>query len=146
MLQESVGSSAARACVGLVDFYMLMHEQYGLQGYPFVCLYDSVVIHCPYEERAIWGKALELFMYRAVGWRYGKRVLNYACDFEFNAGWSTAPDDEMRNKLKNPDWHPTPDRLKPVEKHLDGVLAFYIANPEFSVYDKYEGETDPEYL
>lgn len=117
-----------------------MKEKYGLQGYPFVCLYDSVVIHCPYEERAIWGKALELFMYRSVGWRYGKRILNYACDFEFNAGWSTAPSQEQKALLSNPEWYPTPDRFKPVEDWLDAMLNLYIEHPSLSVYSKYDND------
>ena len=142
MLQESVGSSASRACVNLVNFAMSMSEVYGLKGYPFVCLYDSIVIHCPYEERRIWGKALELYMYRAVGWRYGKRVLNYACDFEFNVGWSTAPTYEEKQQLTDPGWHPTPDRLKPLEFQLDKMIEMYTENPSLSVYDKYEGETE----
>ena len=139
-LQESVGASASRACVGLVDFHLTMKEKYGLQGYPFVCLYDSVVIHCPYEERAIWGKALELFMYRSVGWRYGKRILNYACDFEFNAGWSTAPSQEQKALLSNPEWYPTPDRFKPVEDWLDAMLNLYTEHPSLSVYSKYDND------
>ena len=51
-------------------------------------------------------------MYRAVGWQYGKRVLNYACDFEFNVGWSTAPTYEEKQQLTDPDWHPTPDQVE----------------------------------
>ena len=82
-------------------------------------------------------------MYRSVGWRYGKRILNYACDFEFNAGWSTAPSQEQKKLLTDSAWHPTPDKFKPIEDWLDNMLKLYTENPSLSVYDKYEGETDP---
>lgn len=77
-------------------------------------------------------------MYRSVGWRCGKRILNYACDFEFNAGWSTAPSHEQKQLLQNPDWYPTPEKFKEVETWLDAMLDLYTKHPELSVYKKYE--------
>jgi hypothetical protein len=131
-LQESVAACAARALKNMTDLAM----KHDLKGYPCVCLYDSIVVHCPWEERAIWGKALELYMYLANGWYYDGRVLRYAIDLETNAGWSTAPDKEYDEQLKNPEFHPTPDRLKQIEEWLDAMIKLYTNCPELSVYNK----------
>ena len=130
-LQESVAAVAARALKNMVD----MHIKFGLKGYPCVCLYDSIVVHCPWEERTIWGKALELYMYLANGWYYDERVLRYAIDLEYNAGWSTAPDKEYNEQLKDPNFHPTPPHLKYVEQWLDNMIKLYTDNPKLSVYN-----------
>lgn len=132
MLQESVAAVAARALKNMVDFSF----REGLEGYPCVCLYDSIVVHCPYRERHIWLKALELYMYLANGWAYDGRVLRYAIDAELNAGWSTHPDSEEDQRLKDPNFEPTPDNLKPLEAWLDAMIKLYTEHPELSVYNK----------
>lgn len=135
-MQESVGASASRACVSMVDFHLRMKEQYGLQGYPCVCLYDSIVVHCPVEERHIWAKALDLFMNLSDGWYTPGGILRYPTDCEFNAGWSTKPDKEFKKQLHDVDWNPTPSHLKPVEDWLDAMIKLYTDNPDLSVYNK----------
>lgn len=135
-MQESVGSSASRACVAMVDFHLKNKEKYGLQGYPCVCLYDSIVVHCPVEERAIWTKALDLFMNLADGWATEGGILRYPTDCEFNAGWSTKPDKEFKKQLHDTAWNPTPERLKPLEEWLDYMIWMYTTCPEMSVYNK----------
>lgn len=135
-MQESVGASASRACVSMVDFHLRMKEQYGLQGYPCVCLYDSIVVHCPVEERHIWAKALDLFMNLSDGWYTPGGILRYPTDCEFNAGWSTKPDKEFKKQLHDADWNPTPSHLKPVEDWLDAMIQLYTDNPDLSVYNK----------
>lgn len=128
-MQENVGASAARACYNLINF----GRETGLKGYLAVCLYDSCVVHCPVEERAIWSKALTLYMTEMNGWGCGKRVLRYPIDSELNAGWSTKPDANFAEKLHNPDWHPTPDSIKHIEDWLDMSIDMYKNNPELSV-------------
>lgn len=135
-MQESVGSSASRACVAMVDFHLKNKEKYGLQGYPCVCLYDSIVVHCPVEERAIWTKALDLFMNLADGWATEGGILRYPTDCEFNAGWSTKPGKEFKKQLHDTAWNPTPEHLKPLEEWLDSMIWMYKACPELSVYNK----------
>ena len=135
-MQESVGSSASRACVAMVDFHLKNKERYGLQGYPCVCLYDSIVVHCPVEERAIWTKALDLFMNLSDGWATDGGILRYPTDCEFNGGWSTKPDKEFKKQLHDNSWNPTPEHLKPLESWLDSMIWLYVECPELSVYNK----------
>jgi hypothetical protein len=134
-MQESVGSSASRACVNMVAFHLTNKEKYGLQGYPCVCLYDSIVVHCPVEERAIWTKALDLFMNLADGWATAGGILRYPTDCEFNGGWSTKPGSEFKKQLHDPSWNPTPEHLRPLEEWLDAAIGLYTACPELSVYN-----------
>lgn len=132
MLQESVAAVAARALYNCLKF----RQQFNLRGYVCVCLYDSLVVHAPYEERLIWEKALELFMHLANGWAYGYNLLRYSIDMEYNAGWSTHyTDPEMNKNMKDPNWYPIPDNLKHVEKWLDDAIARYRQYPEMSVYN-----------
>lgn len=135
-MQESVGSSAARACTGMVDFYKRFSKSNGLKGYPFVCLYDSIVVHCPCNERSLWQKVLDLYMNLANGWRYGPNILRYPTDCELNAGWSTKPTGEFKKQLHDEEWEPLPDNLKPVEAWVDSMIALYTEFPEQSVYNK----------
>lgn len=130
-MQENVGASAARACKWLVDF----RRRTGLQGYLAVCLYDSCVVHCPCYERAIWAKAIQLYMFLANGWKYHGRILRYPVDLEFNAGWSTKPDEDFAAKLHDETWQATPESLKPLENWLDTTIQFYKNSPEASVRD-----------
>lgn len=150
-LQESVGASASRACVDLVKF-ALEYREFGLQGGPIVCLYDSVVVHCPYNERSIWQKALLLYMTLKVGWAYndkrGLRILRYPSDCELNAGWSTAPSADMAANLHNQDWEKTPDNLAWIEEALDLQIEYYQNNELESVYNTWDIDSvqEPVYL
>lgn len=79
-IQERVGSSASRACVNIVDLCMRHPE---LKGYPGVCLYDSIVIFAPFNERRLWAKILQLYMSTADGWVCpGRRILRFGVDTE----------------------------------------------------------------
>jgi hypothetical protein len=83
-MQESVAATACRAAVWLLEFGTL----FGLKGYPIAVLYDSVVTMCPCEERDIWRKAHDLFMWLGNGWAYEDRTLRYPVDHELNKRWS----------------------------------------------------------
>lgn len=135
-MQESVGSSAAMACAKILAFYHRFKASHGLQGYPFVCLYDSLVVHCPVEERSIWKKALDLFMNWSTGWEYHDDILRYPTDCELNAGWSTKPNAELKENLNDDEWNPLPDHLKPVLVWLNSMIQFYKEFPYESVYNK----------
>lgn len=128
-MQESVGAAAAVACRKLIKFSFTR----GLLGYPAICLYDSVVVHCPCNERHIWLKALELFMFKSNGWKYRDRILRYPVDAELNAGWSTKPDKEFHDRLQDSAWEPTPDHLKNIENWLDAQLKLFTIAPALSV-------------
>lgn len=137
-MQESVAATALRATYWLLQF----KRKYGLVGVPITVLYDSVVTMCPFEERAIWAKAHELFMFRANGWEYHGRVLTYPIDTEFNAGWSmpykaTIDQKHIGPLLENENFCPTPERLRPVETWLDDSIAFYTANTRASLEPKH---------
>lgn len=146
-MQESVGASASRACVDLVKF-ALDYRPYGLQGGPIVCLYDSVVVHCPVNERAIWQKALLLYMTLKVGWAYndkwGLRVLRYPSDCELNAGWSTAPEHDEAVLLHDASYEPTPENLSWIEEALDAQIEFYTENELESVYNTWDIDSEQE--
>lgn len=128
-LQESVAAVAAIACANLVGF----KYKWNLRGSLIACLYDSCVVHCPVEERAIWQKALNLYMTLSNGWKYGDDILRYPTDCELNAGWSTKATGEFKEQLHDPKWMPTPDALKPVEEYLDTAIDFFTKNPEYSI-------------
>lgn len=137
-MQESVAATALRATYWLLQF----KRKYGLVGVPITVLYDSVVTMCPFEERAIWAKAHELFMFRANGWEYHGRVLTYPIDTDFNAGWSmpykaTIDQKHIGPLLENENFCPTPERLRPVETWLDDSIAFYTANTRASLEPKH---------
>ena len=54
-----------------------------LKGYPGVCLYDSIVIFAPFNERFLWAKILQLYMRAADGWICpGNRILRLGVDTE----------------------------------------------------------------
>lgn len=146
-MQESVGASASRACVDLVKF-ALDYRPYGLQGGPIVCLYDSVVVHCPVNERAIWQKALLLYMTLKVGWAYndkwGLRVLRYPSDCELNAGWSTAPEHDEAVLLHDASYEPTPENISWIEEALDAQIEFYTENELASVYNTWDIDSEQE--
>ena len=111
-MQESVGSTSARACILALSLYKTL----GLRALPMTCLYDSLVTLCPLEERFVVGKIHQLVMSDLNTWTYddahGHRVLQYEIDNEFNYRWSTRPDEKQQTELNDPDWHPTPDKLK----------------------------------
>lgn len=137
LMQESVGATAAIACTKIVDFTMRYRNSVcKLRGYPIVCLYDSIVIHCPVEERHLWEKVLELYMHAGNGWYYEGDILRYPIDCEINAGWSTKATGEIAEKLKEPGYMPVPERLKEVEELIDHMIEFYNRYPEVSVYNR----------
>lgn len=130
---------AARALAATLAF----KRRFNLQGGVCVCLYDSLVVHCPYEERMIWGKALELYMHLSNGWIYGKNLLRYAIDLEFNTGWSThSQDPDENSRLKDPSWNPTPAHLKHVEDYLDSMIDLYTKAPVLSVFNTWDLQCD----
>lgn len=128
-MQESVAATASRACVSMLDFKM----KTGLQGYAMICLYDSVVVHCPWTERRVWEKALKLFMYLAVGWKYHGRILRYPIDIEYNGAWSTKAPEPLNSLYKTPEWMPTQPCHTAIEKWLDLEIEKYEAHPELSL-------------
>lgn len=70
------------ACVNILDLVMKHPE---LEGYPGVCLYDSIVVFCPPCERHLWSKILELYMGAANGWVNSKGwILNLGVDCELS--------------------------------------------------------------
>ncbi len=112
-MQESVASTAARAGRMLRRLYLKL----GLKAKPITILYDSVVTLCPLEERFIVAKLHTLCMSELNTWDYndelsGKRTLKYSVDNEFNYRWSTRPSKAIQKVLDDPEFHPTPDRLK----------------------------------
>lgn len=138
-IQERVGSSASRACVNIVDLCMRHPE---LKGYPGVCLYDSIVIFAPFNERALWAKILQLYMSTADGWVCpGRRILRFGVDTEFNTGWGTHPaSQEVHDNFANPEWEPTPPELKPLEEWVDSMINVFNMNPDLSVYNTWDFE------
>jgi hypothetical protein len=118
-MQESVGATSARACKWLLKVY----KRLKLQARPMTCLYDSVVTLCPLEERFVVARLHQICMSEMNTWDYddhtGKRTLQYTIDNEFNWRWSTRPSEEDQEKLADPAWHPTPDRLKFFEAHAN---------------------------
>lgn len=128
-LQESVASCAAIALKRMIDFGV----RNNLEGYVFICLYDSIVVHCPEHEREVWAKALELYMHASNGWAYEGRILRYKIDLEYNAGWSLAPSEEKAAQLKDPTYMPTPEKLTPVVEWLDSMILMYDTDPSLSV-------------
>lgn len=111
-----------------------------LKGYPGVCLYDSIVIFAPVEERHLWAKILKLYMSTANGWVCpGRRILRFGVDTEFNVGWGTHPaDQETHENFENPDWKPTPQELQPLEDWVDMMLSTFDADPDLSVYNVWD--------
>jgi hypothetical protein len=80
------------------------------------CLYDSLVSICPLEERFVVERIQEAMMSDVNTWTYddvyGRRVLRYGVDKDFNYRWSTYPSEDEKQQLKDSAWHPTPDKLK----------------------------------
>lgn len=115
-MQESVGSTAARAGCWLNDIY----EKLGMQARVMTILYDSCVTLCPLEERHVVSYLHECFMSQVNTWDYedkhGKRTLQYTIDTDFNYRWSTKPTKVEAAQLRDTSWHPTPARWAWVPK------------------------------
>lgn len=111
-MQESVGSTSARACIMALALY----KNLGLKAVPMTCLYDSLVSLCPLEERFVVSRIHDLAMSELNTWtyqdEYGERMLKYEVDNEFNYRWSTRPNKEQQKQLDDPDWYPTPEKFK----------------------------------
>lgn len=86
-MQESVAATAMRAAVRLLKFA----HTWKLQGRLTFVLYDSCGTFCPLEEKHIWSKAHELFMYLDNTWDYHGRCMAYPIDTEINPAWSSRP-------------------------------------------------------
>lgn len=116
-MQESVGSTSARACKWLLKAYRKLK----LEARPMTCLYDSVVTLCPLEERFVVARLHQLCMSELNVWHYnderGNRTLQYTIDNEFNWRWSTRPSDDDQKKLDDREWHAPSGRLQFLEKH-----------------------------
>ena len=112
MMQESVGATSARAC----KYALQIYRRLGLQARPMTCLYDSVVTLCPLEERFLVQRLHDVVMSELNTWtyedQYGKRLLKYGVDNEFNYRWSTRPTKAEQAQLDDPAWHPTPAKLE----------------------------------
>lgn len=94
-----------------------LYLKLGLKAKPITILYDSVVTLCPLEERFVVAKLHTLCMSELNTWDYddelsGKRTLKYSVDNEFNYRWSTRPSKALQKTLDDPEFHPTPERLK----------------------------------
>lgn len=125
-MQESVAATAMRAGNAQLQFA----RRFILQGVPLTVLYDSILTWAPLEERFIWAKAHELCMHLANGWLNHGRVLRYPIDTEMNVGWSLKPKEDHRyapiaRQYDDPEWVPTPPRLKPLENWLDQLIEHY---------------------
>jgi len=119
-MQESVGSTSARACKWLLHSY----KKLGLEARPMTCLYDSVVTLCTLEERHLVARLHELFMSELNTWDYddehgGKRTLKYTIDNEFNWRWSTAPPKAETDELKSMEFHPATGKVKFLQDHAN---------------------------
>ena len=84
MMQESVGATAMRACIWLIENY----RNLGLKARVMICLYDALVTVCPIEERHIVAKLHEIFMAETNTWEYHERIMHYPIDTEFVFRWS----------------------------------------------------------
>lgn len=84
-MQESVASTAARAAVWLLRRY----RQLGLDAWPMIVLYDSVVTDCEYEDRELVSQLHQEMMTDKNTWNYHGRTLKYPIDTELNTRWST---------------------------------------------------------
>lgn len=115
-MQESVGSTAARAGINLTDVYRKMD----MKARVVAILYDSVVTLCPLEERHIVARLHEVYMSEQNVWDYkddlGERQLKYLIDNDLVWRWSTKPSDEDLSLLESEDFHPTPREKKWMEQ------------------------------
>lgn len=116
-MQESVASTAARACIWLLRAYRRLN----LQARLVTCLYDSVVSICPLEERFLVARLHQICMSELNTWVYddehGRRVLQYSIDNEFNYRWSTRPSKAEQKLLDDRAWKPASKKLEFLEKH-----------------------------
>lgn len=84
-MQESVAATAARAAVWLLRRY----RQLGVDAWPMIVLYDSVVTDCEYEDRVLVSQLHQEMMTDKNTWNYHGRTLKYPIDTELNTRWST---------------------------------------------------------
>lgn len=114
--QESVAATLARACVWLQRFY----RSNGMKARTMIGLYDSVVTHCPLEERFVCAKAHEVMMDVLNFWKYGERWMSYPIDTELNYCWSWPPSKEEKKVLSDDRWNGMdPERQRELMKKLD---------------------------
>lgn len=116
-MQESVGATSARACQWLMRAYRRLK----LKARTMTCLYDSVVTHCPLEERFLVARLHQICMSEINSWTYkddrGERTLRYTIDNEFNWRWSTRPPENEQEQLDDRSWHPANRQCDFLENH-----------------------------
>lgn len=110
-MQESVGATTARAFHWITKAY----ERFGMETVPIITLYDSIVSSGPIEERFAARRVHDIYMSEVNTWDYDGRTLRYGVDNEFNYCWSTKPTKKQKEELDDPEWNPTPGRLRFVE-------------------------------
>lgn len=99
-MQESVAATAARAA----NWLLRDLREAGFQARPMTVLYDSVVTHCPVEERMAVSMLHQHFMADVNNWHYHGRWFNYPIDTDFVDAWSAKPPKERKILLEDPTW------------------------------------------
>jgi len=99
-MQESVGATAARACVNTQRYY----RDNGMAARVSICLYDSVVSCAPLNERFEVARLHRKFMCEENTWQYEDRILRYQVDQDMVDAWSWSPTTERRKMLRDVNW------------------------------------------
>lgn len=101
--QESVASTAARACRMLNNFF----RNHGMKARTAIALYDAILTYCPdASERFVVAEAHQLFMCDINVWHYHGRWMNYPIDTDLCFRWSWKPKDDERKMLHSKEWMP----------------------------------------
>ena len=112
-MQESVAATAARAAAWLLHNLRLN----GFQARPLTVLYDSVVTHCPVEERMAVAMLHQHYMTDVNNWKYHGRWFNYPIDTDFVDAWSAKPSKERKVLLEDPTWR-TEDKFIRIAENI----------------------------
>lgn len=99
-MQESVGATAARACLGL----LATQRKFQLVTRTRLCLYDSAGSIGPLRERFLTKRMHEWFMHENNSWQYHGRTLRYPIETDFNVGWSDRPSAEIQKLWDDPEF------------------------------------------
>lgn len=94
-MQESVGATAMRACIWLIEAYKAL----GMKARVMICLYDALVTVCPIEERHLVAQLHQLYMAENNEWEYNERKMYYPIDTEFVFRWTDKRRSEHEQKL-----------------------------------------------
>lgn len=95
LMQESVGATAMRACIWLIEAYKAL----GMKARVMICLYDALVTVCPLEERHLVAQLHQLYMAENNEWEYNERKMYYPIDTEFVFRWTDKRRSEHEQKL-----------------------------------------------